>query len=794
MIKDKKNVNKPKTNGVNGTSKPIWSTTNSRKMGGSTKTFSSRSDTPSSILSSDSDIRFTRKFSRNVRGPCCVLATFLVALLVAGIMYYLGYKYLTLEPGGERRYRGMFQTSRDGDQIFTSDLSDPSTARYQTLAMDYRDLINILFKKSHLKSAYMGTDILAFDGNEGFPLVVHFNLKFYPRRHPLDVRDLEEVLKSNRTIDPDSVRIQEGEMLTALMQVSSTTTTTTTEAPKAVTTCDPVQLSFCRSALSYNLTAYPNIFGHMSIKDVEDDMIAFRELVDAECYQHTYEFVCQILQPSCVKASPEDQMSLKASPEDQVFLPCRQFCNDFWVGCGNRLPARFKEALNCFRFPQHSHVGSMCSPKAASCEDDLRQRGLASRLCDGLADCADLSDEIACPYCQAGFIHCGTGKNCVPGSARCDGVQDCPNGSDELGCLSLAPNVSVATSLRSTIPPDWFSAGYVVFNEKGLTGKVCVDRLNQSVADLEGTLGTIAMSLCHSLKYKEVKEVRIKTDDDISGGNILGRYVHIEDPYAAEITFVPAACPEKQVLSVACNYPECGVQPARGVAEGVQGLAKSAALGDWPWHTALLKDGVHVCDATLVADQWLLTSVSCFQGLGKAQWTARFGSVRLSTSSPWQQDRLIEGMVKSPVEGSSMVLLKLNRPIKFTDFIRPICLTPPGTRLPNVSFCQSLGWSHNKETLQRIELKEIPMEKCENMSITQENSICTDSIFERSDCKEEELAGSPMICLFPDNRSWTLVGLSNWRQSCTPPGMQRPRLYDKVSSNVDWIHNTLKEK
>ncbi|KAI5719319.1 hypothetical protein M8J76_008555 [Diaphorina citri] len=92
MIKDKKNVNKPKTNGVNGTSKPIWSTNNSRKMGGSTKTFSSRSDTPSSILSSDSDIRFTRKFSRNVRGPCCVLATFLVALLVAGIMYYLGYR------------------------------------------------------------------------------------------------------------------------------------------------------------------------------------------------------------------------------------------------------------------------------------------------------------------------------------------------------------------------------------------------------------------------------------------------------------------------------------------------------------------------------------------------------------------------------------------------------------------------------------------------------------------------------------------------------------------------------
>ncbi|XP_026682215.1 uncharacterized protein LOC103513492 [Diaphorina citri] len=522
--------------------------------------------------------------------------------------------------------------------------------------------------------------------NEGFPLVVHFNLKFYPRRHPLDVRDLEEVLKSNRTIDPDSVRIQEGEMLTALMQVSSTTTTTTTEAPKAVTTCDPVQLSFCRSALSYNLTAYPNIFGHMSIKDVEDDMIAFRELVDAECYQHTYEFVCQILQPSCVKASPEDQ----------VFLPCRQFCNDFWVGCGNRLPARFKEALNCFRFPQHSHVGSMCSPKPASCEDDLRQRGLASRLCDGLADCADLSDEIACPYCQAGFIHCGTGKNCVPGSARCDGVQDCPNGSDELGCLSLAPNVSVATSLRSTIPPDWFSAGYVVFNEKGLTGKVCVDRLNQSVADLEGTLGTIAMSLCHSLKYKEVKEVRIKTDDDISGGNILGRYVHIEDPYAAEITFVPAACPEKQVLSVACNYP-VSLAPNVSVATSL----RSTIPPDW------------FSAGYVVFNEKGLTGKVCV-------------------------DRLNQSV--ADLEGTlGTIAMSLCHSLKYNEFM--IFLELPVAQ----------QW-------------------------------------------EEELAGSPMICLLPDNRSWTLVGLSNWRQSCTPPGMQRPRLYDKVSSNVDWIHNTLKEK
>jgi len=57
----------------------------------------------------------------------------------------------------------------------------------------------------------------------------------------------------------------------------------------------------------------------------------------------------------------------------------------------------------------------------------------------------------------------------------------------------------------------------------------------------------------------------------------------------------------------------CGTQSLRGTA-GIQGLGKVAAYGDWPWQAALFKDGVHVCDATLVSAEWLLTTASCFQG------------------------------------------------------------------------------------------------------------------------------------------------------------------------------------
>jgi hypothetical protein len=61
----------------------------------STRRFS-RAGTPSSILSSDSDIRFTRKLGGQYRCGCCVLAAFLFFLLFSGVSIYLGCKYVAV--------------------------------------------------------------------------------------------------------------------------------------------------------------------------------------------------------------------------------------------------------------------------------------------------------------------------------------------------------------------------------------------------------------------------------------------------------------------------------------------------------------------------------------------------------------------------------------------------------------------------------------------------------------------------------------------------------------------------
>ncbi|KAJ8968333.1 hypothetical protein NQ314_002349 [Rhamnusium bicolor] len=56
---------------------------------------------------------------------------------------------------------------------------------------------------------------------------------------------------------------------------------------------------------------------------------------------------------------------------------------------------------------------------------------------------------------------------------------------------------------------------------------------------------------------------------------------------------------------------------------------------------------------------------------------------------------------------------------------------------------------------------------------------------------EEEFAGSPMMCQNDDEERWTLIGITNWRIACSKNGTERPRMYDKIASNVNWIRESI---
>lgn len=105
--------------------------------------------------------------------------------------------------------------------------------------------------------------------------------------------------------------------------------------------------------------------------------------------------------------------------------------------------------------------------------------------------------------------------------------------------------------------------------------------------------------------------------------------------------------------------------------------------------------------------------------------------------------------------------------------------------------CNTLGWQRQREHVQRVQLKFSDMAKCENISIATVNSMCTEAAFHKQDCTEEEFAGSPVMCILPNSNKWALVGVAPWRIACAANGVERPRMYDKITPNSAWIRKTI---
>ncbi|XP_050436583.1 atrial natriuretic peptide-converting enzyme [Adelges cooleyi] len=742
----------------------------------------------------DSELKFTRKFSQRYRWKCCIIETLLLFLLISSISLYAGYDYLQRTYNGEERvFRGDLTTVEKGVDLI--DFDNPASQEYQRFSSNYTRIIKHIINNSPLENKLIDVEVVALELVEESNLKVHFWLRFDPARWTSSVT-VEDILSAFRrlysttNIIPGSLHIKQitnNALLSVKPSTVSPETTVTDFYPSTPLPrkCTAVKLNLCKSVLEYNTTSYPNHFGHNSLDEIHDDLIAFRDLVDAECYQRTLDLVCQLLQPAC--------RSNDKTMQDEMLLPCKHSCRLFTNGCGHRIPAKLLDGFDCSKFPEYSNIDSACASKPG-CDYKLRTTGLANRLCDGVLDCADMSDEMTCGYCPAGYLHCVTTRTCIPVSARCDGVLDCPGETDERNCLIISPNARSVDQILPLATVDMYHPeGYVFFIERGMTGKLCAGNFQTDIPNekMDIALHTIATSLCRTLNYQNLSNIEIVDDEDPSSAT-PPRYVHVVDPFASEITFNLGSCPSKQVLHVACSDAVCGIQTNKKPKYGVEGLSKMASHGDWPWHAILFKSGTHVCDASLISTEWLLTSASCFQGQSKAEWVARLGAVRLNAMSPWQQERHIVGMVKSPVEGSTLVLVKLHSPVTVSDHIRPVCLTDDQGD-GSFTHCQTLGWAKNRDTLQRIEVRETSMDSCANISITSVNGLCFDSIYDHNDCTEEEFAGSPMMCLSSSKKNWVLIGVTNWRIACSADGMMRPRLYDKVKSNLKWINAVLKE-
>lgn len=72
--------------------------------------------------------------------------------------------------------------------------------------------------------------------------------------------------------------------------------------------------------------------------------------------------------------------------------------------------------------------------------------------------------------------------------------------------MSIGPSAEDVFKFKSHTPhtPQYYSEGYVLFNEKGEIGKLCVENLNYTLPENKSVeiLETVASSLCKTLGYE----------------------------------------------------------------------------------------------------------------------------------------------------------------------------------------------------------------------------------------------------------------------------------------------------
>ncbi|XP_046395230.1 atrial natriuretic peptide-converting enzyme [Ischnura elegans] len=813
-----------------------------------------------SATGSEDALRFTRKLSvrRYYRWSFTFLSAFLLILLIAASSVYLGYTYLGNEEGstekvfrvsmrilgwdGLKQWLGRRGTDRKGqdegaelggggvgvvlpphqdnegkpdEDGLVHSYRDPvhlidTPHLLRTASRDLRERVNLIFRRSKVRSAFVGSKVVALhglgDGDLGFHSEIIFDTKWLDNEsgEPLNAANVHRILEqelfpptrvyfANITVDPKSLYVQEegAQVETTTSAQSREETTMTPEPPRW---CEEGKLKYCavgNGAESVStLISYPNVFNHKSIAEVMQDLITFRETVDSECHPLAHFFFCSLLQPPCWEVEQTTEIGEASSSVEKgpvLPLPCRSFCEELSSACGDRIPPKLWSKVNCQSYPENG----TCIQRPG-CVAELSGRSLSHLLCDGLPDCQDRADETlekcssSCSSKQDVF-HCDEGDQggmakCVEKHKRCDGVEDCARGGDEKGCVFFKSETSETSGGPAEVMVIHHGELYTICGDEETSS------LSQNTSNEE-----IASWVCNKLHQGDVRSLKLS----------LSSSKHFLRPTAGLSSFVPTSCPSGRTLHLKCHRRECGLQPMLiGHDNQLRGkdsiMTAAAALpGDWPWQAVLLKDGRHVCDATLVSPHWILTAASCFDGFRPPtlSWMVRLGALRPTGSQhPWLQETSLVGMVTSPVGG--LALGRLTNPIKSDNYIGVACLPELADNTQKGGHV-SLSWGVKGDRLEPINLNLVP---CSNSSSEFSRTVCAEEVYSDSkkSCSAMQLPGAPLLqqtIHLDDSQQmlpkWTVLGVETGRIA-TSNGVACGKLeFEGIKGSLDWIRHTI---